>query len=302
MEGRPISPPIPERLQSDRYLYTVTEHLPAGEICDMYRATAAVGTERHDVIVKIAGASHLNDFVHHEIDTIQYLRQRLGHIGAKPGVLRKSPEIFDTFTFQDREAVVLGYIEKYYTLEEIRGMYPSGIAPQHAAWIFNRTIEAIAAAHEAGVVHGAVLPCNMLIRSGDKDDPLRHTGTLVNWAYAVRQNEDKTWPRITAMSDEGEYRAFYPPEVEAREPATPATDIAMAAGCAIYLLGGDVARGEVPESTPWEMSVFLREYCRNRNPAARPQDVFTFHREFHDMLRRLFGPPQFYFLSLPPER
>ena len=285
-------------------VYDVERQLAEGEICDIFLARAAnlVRKERWEddlVVLKVAADKDQNVYVEHEAATIRHLHDGVKASGIPDGMLWKLSWLLDSYTDDTGVSVnVMKYATGYYTLEEIRYMYPEGVPPDHVAWMFNRMLEAITVAHEVGVVHGAVLPCHMLIRSGDESDPLRHSGILIDWCYAVHQGQHGVWPHLTSMSEQ--YEAFYPPEVHRREPATPATDIFMAASCAIYLLGGEVTTGWVPESTPWQMGRIFREYCRHNNPGARPRDAWVLRREFMAMLRQVYGPRTFVHLPIPP--
>ena len=79
-----------------------------------------------------------------------------------------------------------------------------------------------------GLVHGAVTPGHVLIQAED------HGLRLIGWGHSVRDGQCiRTGP--------ASYAGWYPPEVRRREPATPATDIYLAARCLVYLAGGDPA-------------------------------------------------------------
>ncbi len=277
-------------------LYPVIRQLPDGETCDRWEAIDTEHPKQRHVLVRVAADVGLNEFVENEARVLRHVNQRL--TDASRPIQLLVPDLIDSFKEKGRALVMTDFDPSYYSLEEIRLAYPNGVPAPHVAWIFNRILMAAMATHSTGVVHGAILPPNMLIHSGTINDPMRHTGVLTEWTYALIERElnKMEWNPLTAWSQD--YRAFYPQEVQRRNPVTPATDLAMAAGCAIYLLGGNVASGEVPSETPWNMAQLLRA-CRDRNPDRRPRDLDVFHHQFQSMLKQVFGEPVFRELPLP---
>lgn len=282
---------------SDDRTYTVVKQLPDGETYDRWEAIDDQHPKRRSVLVRAAGNVSLNEYADNEVRVLRHLNGRLAD--AHRPIRLLVPELLDAFESFGRRVLITDYDPTYFTLEEIRSAYPQGVPAPHVAWMFNRMLAAIMAAHSAGVIHGAVLPCNMLLHSGNKQDEMRHTGILTEWTCALieRERNKNEWGALKAWDDR--YAEFYPEEVTRRQPVTPATDLAMAAGCAIYLLGGNVASGEVPSETPWNMAQLLR-VCRDRNPDRRPRDLAAFHKQFQAMLRTVFGEPVFRELPLPP--
>ena len=275
--------------------YQVLRQLKSGETYDIFLGTYDHEGKERRIAIKAVGEAGLNSFAKHEAEMLTRLNRSLEK--AKLGNRLLIPELVDCFEYHDgRQVIMTEYADGYYDLEEIREAYPRGVPPQHVAWMFRRMLAAIMAAHGAGIIHGKVLPHHVLIRSGNRSDDLRHTGVLVDWTCAVQDTTPGEWPRLTAMSEA--YRVFYPQEVEMREPVTPSTDLAMAAACAQYLLGGDVASGEVPDTTPAGMAR-LFEQCRAPKVAQRPRDLGEFDQQFQRMLVPYFGPSKFVELPLP---
>src|SRR5436305_891410 len=77
-----------------------------------------------------------------------------------------------------------------------------------------------------GTLHGAVLPCHVMVHAAN------HGLRLVGWGQSVEAGE-----RIVTVSPR--YRDWYPPEVRNNQPASPASDLFLAARCLVYLAGGD---------------------------------------------------------------
>jgi serine/threonine protein kinase len=148
--------------------------------------------------------------------------------------------------------------------------------------MFNRVLAALGTAHGLGLVHGAVLPEHVLIRPSD------HNGVLIDWCYSVPIGEP-----IRAISRP---RADdYPPEVMAKQGATPATDLFMAARLMSRLLGG---AGEPPPGAPRPIQALLRA-CLIPSPARRHSDAWQVLEDFHPILGDLYGPPVFRPFRMP---
>jgi serine/threonine protein kinase len=287
----------PKRFESKARAYNVTSRLPDGETYDLYLAEVEGDAKKRPVLVKIAGDRGLNCYAEQEAKVLGHLNNELTEASRPVRLL--IPELLDTLTHGECAGLVTDYAQGYWTLPEIRSVYTDGVPPDHVAWIFNRLTQAIITAHMSGVVHGKILPHHLVVRSGDKNDDMRHTAVLTDWTCAVIQTEPGKWPPLSAMS-EG-HDEYYPHEVMLRQSVSPATDLAMAAGCAIYLLGGDARTGEVPKTTPWAMAQLLRN-CREKNQAQRPRSLTDFYDQFQAMLAREFGPPKFVELPLPQQK
>lgn len=96
-----------------------------------------------------------------------------------------------------------------------------------------------------------------------------------------------------------EHEAFYAPEILRKQTPSPATDIYMAAKCAVALLGGNVATDEIPATVPAPIRAFFSASLL-RAPEKRPQDAWTLHEEFDKLLRALVGPPKYRPFSMGP--
>jgi serine/threonine protein kinase len=140
-------------------------------------------------------------------------------------------------------------------------------------------LSAIGFAHAHGIIHGAVLPPHILLR------PVDHGAYLLDWTNATQHGY--------AAYLSTPYAGWYPPEVREQKRLLPATDIYLAAKCAIYLLGGDPLAETFPDGVPERWQRFLRS-CLLKSPAWRPQNAWDLHEEFDEcIVRPSFGEPQF---------
>ncbi|MFC6935148.1 hypothetical protein ACFQHO_35745 [Actinomadura yumaensis] len=186
----------------------------------------------------------------------------------------------DAVTRAERQGNVLVALDGFRTLAEVRAAYPGGVDPRDAAWMWRRLLVALGHAHRAGVVHGAVLPEHVLVH------PEEHGLVLADWCYSVP--DDDPAGHVPAMVDR--HADLYAPEVPAREPASPATDVHMATRCMTALVG---------DGAPEPMRAFARG-CTLPAQRRRPGDAWRLLAEFDGLLERLYGPRRFRPFTMPP--
>lgn len=267
-----------------RHRRYVTASMPwAGDLCDLYLAEA----EQQPYLLKVVRTAHNNDLMGAEAKALW----RIAHDLAGEQVRAHFPTLIEQVQLRDVAGVqryvnVLDYAADFVTLAEVVRAYPSGIATADAAWMFNRILAALGVTHQLGLVHGAVTLDHVLICPSD------HNGRLLDWCYSV-----PIGATIKAMNLA--YTADYPPEVPARQPATAATDLYMAARCLLRLLGGNLVTGQLPATVPRPIELFLRG-CLLPAPHRRPNDAWELLDEFQAILRHLYGPPRFRPFRLPP--
>lgn len=254
----------------------------AGDLCDLYPAA----TEQRSVLLKVVRSASNNDLMVREAQVLQRIDRTL----AGQLVRAHFPTLIEAIQLRDAAGVeryvnVLGYEDDYVSLAEVMRLYPAGVNAADAAWMFNRILAALGVIHQLDLVHGAVTPDHVLIRLQD------HNGLLLDWCYSVPMGEP-----LKAMNLA--YRVDYPPEVPARQPATAATDLYMAACCMVRLLGGDPQTGQVPGGVPKAIQRLLRS-CLLPAPARRANDAWELFDEFHTLLGQLYGSPSFRPFRLP---
>lgn len=262
--------------------YMSTDIPLAGDLCDLYPATA----DQQPVLLKVVRSARNNDLMQREAQVLQ----QLAHTLAGQPVRAHFPTLIEPIQLRDgagvqRQVNVLAHESDYIPLAEVIRLYPAGIDAADAAWMFNRILAALGVMHQLDLVHGAVTPDHVLIRLHD------HNGLLLDWCYSVPMGEP-----IKAMNLA--YRIDYPPEVPARQPATAATDLYMAARCMVRLLGGDLLTGEVPAHVPKAVQLLLRS-CLLPSPYRRANDAWELFDEFQAALGQLYGPPHFRPFRLP---
>ena len=251
------------------------EPLP-GDLCELFPVVVSDGP----VLLKVARTARNNDLLQAEARTLRRIDRAL----AGQPVRAHFPTLVEHFMMCDaagsrRQVNVLRAETACFTLEDVLRAYPHGVDVRDAAWMFNRVLAALGVVHDLGIVHGAVVPAHVLIRPAD------HNGYLIDWCYSVEAGET-----LKAVSPP--YAAEYPPEVQARQPATPATDIYLAARCMVRLLGGNGRPPALPPGIPKAIGALLHA-CLLPSPRRRPDDAWQIFDDFREILERLYGPPSF---------
>ncbi len=253
-----------------------------GDLCELFPADA--GGSR--VLLKVARGARNNDLLQAEVQALRRIDRALEGQAVRPHF----PTLVEHFLMRDaagvqRQGNVLRAEAGAISLADVLRAYPGGVQLADAAWMFNRLLAALGVTHSLGIVHGAVVPAHVLIRPAD------HNGILIDWCYSVAVGEP-----LKAMSPP--YAADYPPEVRERQPATPATDLYLAARCMARLLTGDSAAQELPPSIPKPIRSLLRA-CLIPAPARRAADAWQVFDDFREILHRLHGPRTFRPFHMP---
>jgi hypothetical protein len=253
-----------------------------GDLCDLFPVEA----DGQQVLLKVARQPRNNDLLAAEAQTLRQIERALeGQL-----VRAHFPTLVEHFLLPDTAGVrrhtnVLRAARGFVSLAEVLRAYPHGLPAPDAAWMFNRVLAALGVVHNLGMVHGAVTPAHILIRPAD------HNGMLVDWCYSVPVGEP-----LKAISRP--YAADYPPEVAAKQAATPATDLYLAARCMVRLLGGDGDPQSLPAGVPKPIRALLRS-CLLASPQRRAGDTWQLFDDFHEILGRLYGPPVFRPFQMP---
>jgi serine/threonine protein kinase len=254
--------------------YRVGDRIAVDELAEYREAR----TDNGSALFKVARRPPDNDLFRREATALR-------HIGRSiPERLRPYvPRIRDAFTHRDqstgvdRAVNVFDPLSGFVSLASVRSKFPVGIDARDAAWMWRRLLVALGAAHRAGVVHGAVVPDNVLIQ------PDQHGLVLVNWCYAAVGDAD-VMPALI-----GRYRDWYAPEIAARGEPTPGSDIHLATRCLEALLDS---------RAPAAIGRFVLG-CLRPTPAARPHDAWQVLAEFDELLEKLYGPRRFRPFALP---
>ena len=214
-----------------------------------YGAQSIVAGNTVNSFVKIARTPLDNDLIGVEADAISKLRD-----GGDPKRTVYYPKLIDTFGAKldvgRVRANVFEYLEGFVNLEQVKQARPNGLDPLDAAWMWRRLLWALDYVHDKGIVHGAVLPQNVMIL------PAQHGLVLADWAYSVGLR-GKVYPQLKAVV--GKYRNWYPTDVLAKKSVSSKMDIIMAARTFVYLMGGNPLSGELPNTVPGRIQAYFKE-------------------------------------------
>ena len=257
--------------------YDLQSRLAAGDLCDVHRASA----DGSEYVLKIPRVPEGDALLVKEFSTLATLHD----LSQGQSYQKYFPEPVESFLHQNRRINAFVWRDGFFTAEQILARYPNGLPGEHLAWTFNRLLEALGFVHQSGFVHGAVLPPHVTFH------PESHGLQLVGWIHV-----EKIPAPLKLASDR--FKAWYPPECRQKKPATPATDLYLAAKTMLYLAGGDPLTEAFPDSVPARMQKFFRG-CLLASPRMRPQSAWDLHTEFRDLLEDLYGPPTFHPLQLP---
>lgn len=265
-------------VSGSQHTYTLLGSLAVGDAANVYVASAAESYYLLKMSRSAAGDNRLNNE-----------RRTLAHLLARAGTTTYRhylPSLVDSFIVNEsfpKRINMFAYEPGYYTLEQVHEQHPA-LDGRHLAWIFNRFLTVLGFCHRQHIVHGAILPCHVLIHAAN------HGLQLVGWGQSVRAGE------VIALLP-SRYRDWYPGEIVKHQPVSPATDLFLAARCVIYLAGGDPVHNQMPDTVPAPLRMFVRS-CLLEGAAMRPHDAWSVMEEFDDLLRRLYGPPQFHTLRM----
>ena len=284
------APAVLVRNRKQEYLVQGTP-FAQGDLCNLYQCAYTLGGKETNGTFKVARNPGDNDLVSNEA----YMLKQLASSEAYEQFHAYVPQLVDSFDYRDsasphpRRVNVLALEEgPYYSLQEVRSCYPYGIDARDMAWMWRRLLIVLGFAHKSNIIHGAVLPTHILIQ------PEHHGLVLIDWSYALYEPAaDEYIPAIST-----EYKDWYPPEVLAKEPPRPGTDIYLGALCMLYLLGGDAVKGTMPEAVPKRIQSFFRGTTL-KGAAQRPQDALRLLDEFTELIESLWGPRTFREFYMP---
>jgi serine/threonine protein kinase len=281
---RKSSPPAPSLdldVKVGKKLYRVKQKLREEEFCDIY----ACESDGEVMDFKATQGPAENDLLDNEIKILRHLYPD-GQADEK--FYRYLLKVKDSFLLKgkvNRRAAIFPQINTYRSFADVLRVYPKGIDFRDMVWMLKRTLIGLGFAHSKGVVHGAVVPTYVFI------EPKTHGAKLTGWYYATQGKG-----HIKAIVSD--YEDYYPPEVFDKKTPTAATDIYMAAKCAIALVGGNVKTGTMPDSVPAPIQGFLNGSAINA-VNKRPQNAWDLHDEFDALLAKVVGKRAYREFKIP---
>ena len=287
--------------------FTLVDNLSLGDICDLYICSIANGALDYKAVFKIVKQNSDNDLVENEV---KILRKLYPDTAKDEKFYRFLPKLMDSFIIRgpgsQRRVNIFPWFSEHRSLVKVLQVFPDGIDYRDAVWMFKRILHCIGFAHQSHVIHGAIIPPHVMIH------PVDHGAKIIDWSYALDLSNtttskavtfydyltDDTFlnePHIKAIS--AGYKDYYPPEIFKKETPTSATDIYMAAKCAVALLGGNVTTNSMP-NIPSEVKSFL-DKCLEKDNAKRFQNAWDAHEELDNILTRVVGKRKYRPFPMP---
>lgn len=262
----------PSREDQTQPTYTLLSLLASGDVADVHLAWVEDNADEQ-YLLKIARSRAGNVALNRERDTLTVLSKAARHTTYR----KYLPQLTKSLATDDgsrRRVNVFRHEPGLWTLEQVHERHPA-LDGRHLGWIGNRLLTILGFCHRQRIVHGAVLPCHVLL------DVEQHGLRLIGWGQSVAAGRPV---RITSAR----YADRYPPEVDQRRPATPATDLFLTARCLTYLAG---------DAMPDSMRRFWAT-CRFDEPVLRPHNAWALMDEFNELLQHLYGAPKFHTLTM----
>ena len=255
---------------------TDVEPFSKGDIADIYKGILDGKT----VVVKVGTSAA--DFIKAESTTLKkmYESKDIKNFG------KCLPKLIDTIKVNGKLANIFEYAPKTFTLEQVLQAYPDGLDGKTVAWMWRRMLEVVSWAHGMNIVHGAIIPSNILIRPED------HGLILLDWCYSVPM-------RSNGRAYVEKYKDFFPPELFRKMPLDGGADLYMIAMCVKALF-----RGWTIDKLKWlakdpKLMTGVADSCLLASPRSRAADTWEVYENLATNLAKLYGPPKFIPFEMP---
>jgi hypothetical protein len=253
-------------LKTKTGVYRIGEPFAVGSIANLYEADGPY-------VVKVVRNPALNPLLHGEwraLRTLERFTDR--HAWLRPFYPRLLDTSGDVAKGSRAFTVLDPLLDGFVTLADVRQAFPKGLDGRDYAWMHRRLLKALAGAHQAGLVHGAVTAENVMVH------PEQHGIVLAGWSFAVEPGQ-----RLLATSRS----IAYAPEVGAGEPVTAATDVHMAHTLMLDLLAPNEQR-----------QIAFARGCLQERLERRP-DAADLLGEYDELLDELHGARVFRPFTFP---
>lgn len=276
--------------------YLVTTRLFSGEIFNFYPCT--LKGEPRQLTFKINQDPLHTDKLKNEAEVLTKLSETPNFAKFQPYF----PQLIDSFPYIDpgdalkRQVNILSQPEGFYSLKEVKDSYSDGLDPKDMAWIWRRLLFGLGIAHQNDIVHGAILPQNILIH------PEKHGLMIAEWSNAfpdfngggkvepITENHKLWYPPEVTREDEEDYKDLNKP--------TPGLDIYMGVKNMAYLLNGDPKKNVFPGNIHPKLRSFFNGTALEA-PRRRPQNAWELLEEFDELIVDIWGPKKFHPFSMP---
>lgn len=262
-------------VSSKRHTFAVRGFAYKGSAASLYHTTYQHNHAYERGLMKISRNPTNNDLLAAEAKTLM----ELGKSSSKRKIF--VPTLDDSFIFRDKDKridrrtnVFRVEYDAFVSLATVRTMFPDGVPPRHAAWMWRRALSALDFIHKRGFVHGGVTPEHVLILPDEHGLMFCGFGSSVEIGEPIKVKPNKL---------------YVAPEMAAKEGATPATDIYMLSKTMAFMMGSGI---------PSAFRAFISGTTYER-PKTRPQDAGLLLAEFDRLIERMWGPRTYVPFKLP---
>ena len=257
---------------------TDVEPFSKGDLCDIYKGLLDGKT----VVIKVGTSAA--DLIKAEAATLRkmYESKDIKSFG------KYLPKLIDTIKVNGKIANIFELAPKTFTLEQVIAAYPDGLDGKTVAWMWRRMLEVCSWAHGMRIVHGAIVPSNILISPED------HGLILLDWCYSVSFNSPGK-----AYVDS--YKDYFPPELFRRLPLAGGSDLYMIAKCVQALFAGDLYTKKWKNLKDPKLGLMtgVADSCLLASPRSRASDTWGVYEALAKNLVKLYGPPKFIPFEMP---
>lgn len=268
VELRDFAKQPPVQITSSKAIYSIRSQLGRGDLCDVFYA---VFDGKPYVLkrpyVELPAA---NNLMAKEREALEQLHEK-----AKGSTYAKYLSVpVESFVVDKKRINVFEWRDGLFTGQQIIEVHKH-LDGRHLAWMFKRMLTILGFIHNAGWVHGAIVPQHTMFSIGD------HGLQLVGWIHS--EANSKPIKVVPAGN-----KSWYPTD----KIASPAFDIWMAAKTIMYLAGGDPATNTFPPTVHPLMRQFMMSCVLPRTKLFQ-EDAWHLNEQFTDLLDQLYGPPCF---------
>ncbi len=278
-----IADPLPEpawngpKVQVGSIVYWLHGLLGRGDACDVWLAQKASWLT--EIVVIKSARSNLEEHQQRldcEWKELQLLAKCDGadHLelsGLLPSLLHKGKAIFLNHQGPAASVGVPSLVYRWrsgfqHTFEDIRRQHPHGIEGQNCVWLWNRVLSMLSWLHRQNRVHGAVLPCHLLVHPRD------HGVVFCGWSSLAGTSDSRPISK--------RWESFYRGGLSAKG------DLQMSAACIDYLAQG----GSVDQR--------LLAFLQRIRDGQFSSDANGIKDELKMLAREVYGPPRYHKLPL----
>src|SRR5262249_27541671 len=147
-------------------LYTLAGLVAIGDIAEVHLANSESGhgvSPEAQYLLKVSRVPGAHNLLNKERMVLANLRAAAGDTtyGKYLPTLVESFQATDKFL---KRVNVFRHEPGWYTLEQVHEQHPA-LGGRHLAWVFKRLLTVLGFSHRQNTIHGAVLPCHVMIHA-----------------------------------------------------------------------------------------------------------------------------------------